>query len=241
MYTTDNGPHMNTWPDGGMTPFRSEKNTNWEGAYRVPAMVRWPGKIKPGTVLERDRQPPRLAADVRSPRPATPTSPRSSRQGHTIGDTTFKVHLDGYNLLPYLTGEADESPRKRLLLLHRRRRPRRRCATTTGRSSSWSSGRQGTLRDLAGAVTWCCACPKFFNLRTDPYERADITSNTYYDWMLDHVFLLVPAQAYVGRVPADVQRVPAAAEGGELQPRPGDGEAAGRPPRLLTVRLRQHP
>ena len=111
MYSTDNGPHMNSWPDAAMTPFRSEKNSNWEGAYRVPAMVRWPGHIKPGTVANDivshlDWLPTLLAAA------GDPDVKEQLLKGMKVGDMTFKVHLDGYNLLPYLTGQATKSPRK---------------------------------------------------------------------------------------------------------------------------------
>ena len=111
MYSTDNGPHYNSWPDAGITPFRSEKNTNWEGGWRVPAFVRWPGKIKAGTVLNdivshQDWLPTLLAAA------GEPDIAEKLLKGHKAGDKTFKVHIDGYNMLPYLTGEAKESPRK---------------------------------------------------------------------------------------------------------------------------------
>ena len=110
IYSTDNGPHMNTWPDAGMTPFRSEKNTNWEGAFRVPQMIRWPGRIPAGVVSNEivshhDWLPTFLAAA------GAPDIVEQLKAGHTIGDTTYKVHIDGYNLLPYLTGEVDTSPR----------------------------------------------------------------------------------------------------------------------------------
>ena len=109
FYSTDNGPHMNSWPDGGMTPFRNEKNSNWEGAYRVPAMVRWPGKIKPGTVSNEivshmDWLPTFLAIA------GEPDIVEKCKKGHKAGKKTFKVHLDGYNLLPYLTGEERRAP-----------------------------------------------------------------------------------------------------------------------------------
>ena len=109
---TDNGPHMNTWPDAGMTPFRSEKNTNWEGAFRVPEVIRWPGHI-----AGRRRCPTRSSSTTTgcrrsSPPPATTTVVEDLKAGRTIGDTTFKVHIDGYNLLPYLTGEVEKSPRQ---------------------------------------------------------------------------------------------------------------------------------
>ena len=119
MYSTDNGPHMNSWPDAAMTPFRNEKNSNWEGAYRVPAMVRWPGKIKPGQVsnemvAHHDWLPTLLAmagdAEVTE----------KLLKGYKVGDMTYKVHLDGYNLVPYLTGQADEEPAGVVPLLQRR-------------------------------------------------------------------------------------------------------------------------
>ena len=111
MYSTDNGPHMNTWPDGAMTPFRSEKNTNWEGAFRVPLMVRWPGKIPAGVVSNEivqhhDWLPTFLAAA------GEPDIVEKLKKGHEAAGKTFKVHIDGYNLLPYLTGEEEKSPRK---------------------------------------------------------------------------------------------------------------------------------
>ncbi len=121
IYSTDNGPHMNTWPDGGMTPFRSEKNTNWEGAFRVPQMIRWPGRIAAGTVSNEivqhhDWLPTFLAAA------GEPDIVDKLKAGHTIGDTTYKVHIDGYNLLPYLTGEVENVAAQGARLLLRRRR-----------------------------------------------------------------------------------------------------------------------
>jgi arylsulfatase len=110
MYATDNGPHMNTWPDGAMTPFRSEKNTNWEGAFRVPLMLRWPGKfparvVSNEIVQHHDWLPTFLAAA------GEPDIVEKLRNGHEAAGKTFKVHIDGYNLLPYLTGEEETSPR----------------------------------------------------------------------------------------------------------------------------------
>ena len=110
LYSTDNGPHFNTWPDAGITPFRSEKNTNWEGAFRVPAFVRWPGKIPAGKILNgivshQDWLPTLLAAA------GVPDIKERLLHGHDAGDKHFQVHIDGYNMLPYLTGESEESPR----------------------------------------------------------------------------------------------------------------------------------
>ena len=196
MYSTDNGPHMNTWPDGAMTPFRNEKNSNWEGAYRVPCMVRWPGKIKPGTVSNQivshhDWLPTILAMA------GDPEITQKLLKGHQVGDMNYKVHLDGYNLVPYLTGQAEKSPRESFIYCNDDQQ------VTAMRYDNWKvvfmeQRAPGTLRVWAEPFT-NLRVPKIFNLRTDPYERADITSNTYYDWLMDHIFLFVPAQAYVGK------------------------------------------
>jgi arylsulfatase A-like enzyme len=196
MYSTDNGPHMNSWPDAAMTPFRNEKNTNWEGAYRVPAMVRWPGKIKPGTVSNDivshlDWAPTLLAAA------GVPDIKEQLLKGYKIGNTTYKVHLDGYNLVPYLTGAEKKSPRNEFFYFNDEG------GLTALRFDNWKfvfaeQRAQGTLRVWAEPFT-PLRVPLMFNLRTDPYERAQITSNTYYDWLLDHAFMLVPAQAGVAK------------------------------------------
>jgi len=196
MYSTDNGPHMNTWPDGAMTPFRSEKNTNWEGAYRVPCMVRWPGHIKPGSVsndivAHLDWLPTFLAM-------AGDTQIKDELlKGYKVGDMAYKVHLDGDNLVPYLTGQVDKSPRDSFLYINDDQQ------VVALRYDNWKlvfleQRVNGTLEIWANPFTEL-RVPKIFNLRTDPYERADVTSNTYYDWLMDHVFILVPAQAYVGQ------------------------------------------
>ena len=196
MYSTDNGPHMNSWPDGAMTPFRSEKNTNWEGAYRIPAMFRWPGKIMPGQVsndiaAHLDMLPTLLGvagdAQVKD----------KLLTGYKVGDMTYKVHLDGDNLVPYLTGQTPKSPRQSFFYINDDQQ------LVGLRYDNWKlvfleQRVPGTLLVWANPFT-NLRVPKIFNLRTDPYERADITSNTYYDWLLDHAFLLVPAQDYVGQ------------------------------------------
>jgi arylsulfatase len=196
MYSTDNGPHMNTWPDGSMTPFRNEKNSNWEGAYRVPCLVRWPGKIKPGSVANQivahhDWLPTLLAMA------GDPDVTEKCLKGYKVGDMTYKVHLDGYNLVPYLTGQTDRGPRESFLYCNDDQQ------LVALRYDNWKlvfmeQRVPGTLRIWADPFV-ARRVPKIFNLRTDPYERADITSNTYYDWLMDHVFLLVPAQDYVGK------------------------------------------
>jgi arylsulfatase A-like enzyme len=196
MYSTDNGPHINSWPDAAMTPFRNEKNSNWEGAYRVPAMFRWPGKIKPDQVsndmvAHLDLLPTLLAV-------AGDTQVKDKLlNGYKLGDMTYKVHLDGDNLVPYLTGQAPKSPRESFFYINDDQQ------LTGLRYDNWKlvfmeQRAPGTLRVWSEPFT-NLRVPKIFNLRIDPYERADITSNTYYDWLLDHAFLLVPAQDYVGR------------------------------------------
>ncbi|HIF5987746.1 TPA: arylsulfatase [Vibrio parahaemolyticus] len=196
FYSTDNGPHMNSWPDAGTTPFRGEKNTNWEGAYRVPAMVRWPGKIKAGSVSNdimhhMDWMPTFVAAA------GDDNIKEKLLKGYSAGDKKFKVHLDGYNFLPYLTGKEEKAPREEIFYFSDDG------DLTALRYNKWKlvfmeQRAKGTLRIWAEPFTKL-RVPKIFNLRMDPYEVADATSNTYYDWMLDRAYMLVPAQAYVGR------------------------------------------
>jgi arylsulfatase A-like enzyme len=191
MYSTDNGPHMNSWPDGGMTPFRSEKDTNWEGAFRVPLLVRWPGKIRAGSisneiVQHHDWLPTFLAMA------GEPDIVEKCKKGHKAGDKTFKIHLDGYNLLPYLTGEEKKSPRPGFIYFDDDGN------LVALRFDNWKfvfmeQRAQGTLRIWAEPFTRL-RIPKLYNLRTDPFERADITSNTYYEWFMENGFLVFAAQ-----------------------------------------------
>ena len=195
IYTTDNGPHQNSWPDAGTTPFRSEKNTNWEGAYRVPAVVRWPGHIEPGTWLNGiysglDWFPTLLAAA------GNPEITKQLLDGTTIQGKEYKNHLDGYNQLDYLTGKSDKSARDHFFYFNDDN------DLVALRYENWKvvfeeQRATGTLQIWAEPFTKL-RVPKLFDLRSDPYERADITSNTYYDWLIDRVYLLTPAQVYVG-------------------------------------------
>ena len=196
LYTTDNGPHMNSWPDAAMTPFRSEKDTNWEGAYRVPAMVRWPGQIKPGSIANdifsgHDWFPTLLAlagdTDVKD----------RLLKGWQIGDRTYKVHLDGYNLLDYLTGKQEHSERKTFIYISDDG------ALVAIRVGDWKlvfdeQKTPGTL-DIWGEPFTSRRLPLYFNLRMDPYERAQITSNSYYAWTMHKVYILYEAQAITAR------------------------------------------
>jgi arylsulfatase A-like enzyme len=205
MYSTDNGPHMNSWPDAGMTPFRSEKNSNWEGAYRVPAVVRWPGRIPAGTVLNGIVSHNDWFVTLLAAAGDTDVADRL-KQGTDLGGTTYKVHLDGHDQLDYITGAADESPRKHFFYVSDDG------DLTALRYDNWKlvfleQRATGTLRVWAEPFTEL-RVPKMFNLRTDPYERADITSNTYYDWCLDHAWLPIPAQVYVSRMIASLAEFP---------------------------------
>jgi arylsulfatase A-like enzyme len=183
LYTTDNGPHMNSWPDGAMTPFRSEKATNWEGAFRVPCMIRWPGKIKAGSVSNEivsghDWFQTFLAAageaDIKE----------KLLKGHEVGGKKYKVHLDGYNQLPYLLGKEEKSPRRGFFYFNDD-------GDIVGlRMENWKvvfmeQRAPGTLQVWAEPFT-PLRLPKIFDLRADPYERADVTSNTYWEWGLSN-------------------------------------------------------
>jgi arylsulfatase A-like enzyme len=181
IYTTDNGPHQNSWPDAGTTPFRSEKNTNWEGAFRVPCFIRWPGRIQAGSVSNElfsglDWLPTLMAAA------GEPDIKEKLLKGHQAGTKTFKVHLDGYNQLPYLTGQQPRSARKEFVYLNDDG------DLVAMRYENWKivfeeQRATGTMRIWAEPFTKL-RVPKLFDLRSDPYERADITSNTFYDFFM---------------------------------------------------------
>jgi arylsulfatase len=194
MYSTDNGPHINTWPDGAMTPFRNEKNSNWEGGFRVPAMVRWPGRIPAGTVsneiiAHEDWLPTLLAAAGNA------DIVERLKQGYQAGNKYFKVHIDGYNCLPYFTGQEEKGPRPGFVYFSDD-------GDLVGlRYDNWKI--VFAEQRMAGTIqVWMepfvfLRIPKFFNLRTDPFERADITSNTYFDWLIDRAYLVYAAQFLV--------------------------------------------
>ena len=205
FYSTDNGPHMNTWPDAAMTPFRSEKNTNWEGGWRVPAAVRWPGHIEAGTwsneiMHHMDWLPTFLAAA------GEPDVKEKLLTGRSAIDRNFKVHLDGYNFLPYLTGKAEQGPRKEIFYFSDDG------DLTALRYEDWKLIFM-EQRVEATFQAWMepfipLRLPYLENLRRDPYERAMVTSNTYFDWMLDRVYLMVPAQTFVAEFLATFQEFP---------------------------------
>lgn len=191
LYSTDNGPHYNTWPDGAISPWRSEKNSNWEGAFRVPSFARWPGKFPAGKVLNgimshQEWLPTLLAAA------GVPDIKEKLLKGHKAGDKTFKVHIDGYNALPYLMGKTDKSPRDWYFYVNDDGK------LVAIRIGDWKlvfyEQRAKTLQLWAEPFVEL-RVPKIFNLRQDPFERADENSNTYWDWVLDHIFCMYQGQA----------------------------------------------
>ncbi|WP_230279408.1 arylsulfatase [Croceicoccus sp. Ery15] len=212
MYSTDNGPHRNSWPDAGTTPFRSEKNTSWEGAYRVPAMVKWPGHIEPGQVSN----------DIVSHLDWLPTFAEMAgiddvtgklKAGCELDGHKYKVHLDGHSMVGHLT-KGEKSPRQGFIYW-----------TDEGdvaalRVDNWKAVFMeqrctGTLQIwyepfVTGRM------PKLFNLRTDPYEFADITSNTYWDWYLDRAFILVPMQGIIGKFLETLKEFPPSQKAGSF-------------------------
>jgi len=206
MYSTDNGPHRNSWPDGGMTPFRSEKNTNWEGALRIPLLARWPGKIKAGSVANgivqhHDWFPTFLAMA------GDPDVMDKLKKGYKAIGRTYKNHIDGFNLLPYLTGEAKECPRNIYFYFSDD-------GDVLGiRYDNWKmvvmeQRCHGTLQVWAEPFTRL-RVPKLFNLRTDPYEFADVTSNTYWEWYIRHAYFIMLAQAAAGKFAETFKDFPA--------------------------------
>ena len=191
QYSTDNGPHRNTWPDGGMTPFRSEKNTNWEGAFRIPMVVRWPGRIEAGSVSNgivqhHDWMPTFLEMA------GAPDVIDKLKIGYKACGRTYKNHIDGFSLLGHITGKEAKSPRNAFFYI-----------SDDGdilamRYDNWKmvfleQRCRGTMQVWAEPFTRL-RLPKVFNLRTDPYEFADVTSNTYYDWVMHNDFFIFAAQ-----------------------------------------------
>jgi arylsulfatase len=194
IWTTDNGAEVMSWPDGGTTPFRGEKNTNWEGGYRVPLVVRWPGVIKPGTeindIVSHEDWLPTLMAAV-----GQPDVKDALLKGATVGGLNFKVHLDGYNLMPAFKGEAKEWPRKEFLYW-----------TDDGdlaglRYNQWKivfMEQRAHGFDVWQEPLVPLRLPKLFTVRSDPFERADHEGMGYQRWRIDRAFVLVPAQSFIG-------------------------------------------
>jgi arylsulfatase len=204
MYSTDNGPENDTWPDGANTPFRGQKDTNWEGGWRVPSFMRWPGKIKAGSVLNGivshiDMFPTLLAIA------GNPDVTTQLLNGSAVGTNTYKVHLDGYNLVPYLTGQVKESPRQNVFYF-----------SDDGdvlaiRMGDWKmvlAEQRANTMELWAEPFVKLRMPHMFNLRRDPFERASVNSNTYWDWIVDHAPLLYGMQEIVAGEIANFVKYP---------------------------------
>lgn len=204
MYSSDNGAEAFSWPDGGTTPFRNEKNSNWDGGYRVPTLIKWPGVIKPGTVYNdifshEDMLPTLLAAA------GEPDVKEKLLKGHQANGRDFKVHLDGYNMMPYFKGEVENGLRKEFFYW-----------TDDGNLANLRYDRWKLVfmeQREHGFAVWqeplvTLRVPKLFCLRTDPFERAEEEAEMYNMWRFERAYLLLPAVAYVSQHLATYQEFP---------------------------------
>ena len=205
MYSTDNGPHYNSWPDAGTTPFRSEKNTNWEGAFRVPTFARWPGRIPAGTTLNgivsHEDWLPTFAAIA-----GDTTVKERLLKGTTINGRPYKNHLDGYNQLDYLTGKAKDSPRNEFMYVGDEGQ------ILAIRYNDWKvtfqeQKEEKTVRIWLEPFTELRA-PMLVNLRRDPFEKAQHASNTYWDWYMSRIFVIVPLQGLAAKFLMSMKEFP---------------------------------
>ncbi|WP_165224690.1 arylsulfatase [Aquisphaera insulae] len=190
LYSTDNGPHYNTWPDAGTTPFRSEKNSNWEGAYRVPAFVRWPGKFPAGVTLNgivaHEDWLPTFAAVAGEPDIAA-----KLKAGVELNGRKYHNYIDGYNQLDYLSGKAEKSPRREFIYVNDDGQ------VVAMRVGDWKAvflENRGMAFEVWREPFTELRVPLLFNLRRDPFEKAQHNANTYNDWFLDHPFIVIPMQ-----------------------------------------------
>jgi arylsulfatase len=204
MYSTDNGPHYNTWPDAGTTPFRSEKNSNWEGAYRVPAFVRYPGRFPEGVTLNgivsHEDWLPTFAAIA-----GNPEIKDQLREGVELNGRSYRNYIDGYDMTAYLSGETDESPRKEFWYVNDDGQ------VVAARYNAWKVvflENRGEAFGVWREPFTELRVPLLFNLRRDPFEKAQHNSNTYNDWFLDRPFVIVPIQALAARFLQTMQEFP---------------------------------
>ena len=201
IYSTDNGAETVTWPDGGTTPFHGEKGTTWEGGFRVPQVVRWPGVLEPGTIINdimshEDWMPTLLAAV------GDPDVAESLREGHQANGTEWRVHLDGYNFLPFFTGEEDEGPREEIFYFGQGGE------LNAVRWNDWKVHFAGVYGDIATGIRQITNWPLIVNLRADPYERAPFESSMYIRWYADNMWLFVPIQQEIREFLATIPDFP---------------------------------
>lgn len=211
QYSTDNGPHYNTWPDAGTTPFRGEKNSNWEGAFRVPCFVRWPGHFPAGTTLNgivsHEDWLPTFAAAA-----GAPDVKEKLLKGAEFNGRTYKNYIDGYNLLDYLSGKTDRSPRNEFIYLNDA------AEVVAIRVGDWKAiyleNRAHQLNVWREPFVHL-RLPLLFNLRRDPFEKSQENSNTYHDWMIDRAFVLVPLQAVASKFLMTLKEFPPSQKPGD--------------------------
>jgi arylsulfatase A-like enzyme len=212
QYSTDNGPHYNTWPDAGTTPFRGEKNSNWEGAFRVPAFIKWPGRFPAGTTLNgivsHEDWLPTFAAVAGAP----DIKERLLKGGVALNGRTYKNHIDGYNLLDYLSGKVQNSPRQEFIYVGDDG------DVMAIRVGDWKAvyleNRARQLQVWREPLVHL-RLPLLFNLRRDPFEKAQENSNTYHDWMIDRAFVLVPLQTVASRFLVSMKEFPPSQKPGD--------------------------
>ncbi|MBN9693424.1 MAG: arylsulfatase [Verrucomicrobia bacterium] len=195
QYSTDNGPHYNTWPDAGTTPFRGEKNSNWEGAFRVPCFVKWPGKFPAGVTLNgivsHEDWLPTFAAIA-----GVPDIKEKLAKGVELNGRSYKNYIDGYNQLDYLSGKTDKSPRSEFIYLNDG------AEVVAIRVGDWKATyleNRARQLDVWREPFVHLRLPLLFNLRRDPFEKSQENSNTYHDWMIDRAFVLVPLQSVASK------------------------------------------
>ncbi len=204
MYSTDNGPHYNTWPDAGTTPFRNEKNSNWEGAYRVPAFLRWPGQFPAGETLNgivaHEDWLPTFAAIA-----GDPDIKEKLRDGVTLNGREYRNYIDGYNMVDYLAGQTEESPRHEFWYVNDDGQ------IVAARYDDWKVvflENRGLAFEVWREPFTELRVPLIFNLRRDPFEKAQHNANTYNDWVLDRAFVIVPIQSLAAQFLQTMQDYP---------------------------------
>jgi arylsulfatase len=209
VFSSDNGAETFTWPDGGNTPFHGEKGTTWEGGMRVPGLARWPGVIKPGTIVndimsQEDWLPTFLAAA------GDPDVTEKLKKGLKAGDKTFKTHLDGYNFLPFFKGEQAKGPRREILYFDDN------ASLNALRVEDWKMHFKIMEGNILASTLKPMNVPMIINLRMDPFERFPSQAGKWESWMLTKVFVLVPAQEFIGKFIASFKEFPASQKSGSF-------------------------
>ncbi len=201
IYSTDNGAETVSWPDGGITPFHGEKGTTWEGGFRVPCLVRWPGVIKPGTRIneimsQEDWMPTLLAAA------GVPGIVEKVKAGHTANGKKWKVHLDGFDFSPYFRGEAEKGPRDAIYYFGQGGE------LNAVRFQDWKVHFAVIMGNIATGERRITNWPLIINLRADPYEKTALESEMYFRWFADNMWLFVPIQQQIKKFIGSIEGYP---------------------------------